>query len=78
MIYIYSKNFLKLFGYDFYWNWFIYSKNFKNKNAYYHETKACENKIRIVYLNCIFFDSNDFFQKLNDWYPVFCCEIEGK
>jgi hypothetical protein len=51
---------------------------FKNKNVYYHETKACENKIIIAYLNCIFFSIIMIFQKLNDWYPVFCCEIEGK
>ena len=38
---------------------------FKNKNAYYHEIKACENKNIIVYLNCIcFFDNNDFFSKI--------------
>ena len=28
---------------------------FKSKNAYYHEIKTCENKIIIVYLNCISF-----------------------
>ena len=51
---------------------------FKNKNAYYHETKACKNKIIFVYQNCIFFSIIMIFQKLNDLYPVFCCEIEGK
>ena len=34
----------------------------KNKNAYYHEIKACGNKIIIVYLNCIFFGNNEFFK----------------
>jgi hypothetical protein len=36
---------------------------FENKNAYDHEIKSCENKIIIVYLNCIFsFGNNDFFK----------------
>ena len=35
---------------------------FKNKNAYHHEIEACENKMVIIYLNCIFSDNNDFFK----------------
>ena len=62
MIYIYSKNFKNIqdmgsIEIDLY-----IARILKNKNAYYHEIKACGNKIIIVYLNCIFFGNNELFK----------------